>query len=65
MKVCSLKPGATAEFMTSRGKDFDLESERRLDHLKFLCNKVLLKYKGIEQALTSEGGGKSDPLASF
>ena len=51
--------------MTSRGKDFDLESERRLDHLKFLCNKVLLKYKMIEEALTSEAGRKSDPFASF
>ena len=36
--------------MTSGGEDFDLGSEMKLDHLKLLCNKVLLKSKGIEEA---------------
>ena len=36
--------------MTSGGEDFDLGSEMKLDHLKLLCNKVLLKYGGIEEA---------------
>ena len=35
--------------MTSGGEDFNLGSEMRLDHLKLLCNKVLLKCKGIEE----------------
>ena len=32
-----------------QGDSWPLE-ERRLDHSKILCNKVLLKYKGIEEA---------------
>ena len=36
--------------MTSGGEEFNPESDRRLDHSKMLCNKVLLKYKGIEEA---------------
>ena len=33
-------------FLASRGEEFNLGPETRLDHSEFLCNKVLLKYKG-------------------
>ena len=32
-------------FVTSGGEDFNPGPETRLDHLKLLCNKVLLKYE--------------------
>ena len=34
------------EFLASRREEFSLGPETRLDHSEFLCNKVLLKYKG-------------------
>ena len=36
--------------MTSQGDDFNLGSKMRLDHLKLLCNNVLLENKGIDEA---------------
>ena len=32
-------------FLASRGEEFNLRPEMRLDHSELLCNKVLLKYK--------------------
>ena len=32
-------------FLASRGEEFNLGPEMRLDHSEVLCNKVLLKYK--------------------
>ena len=34
------------EFLASRGEEFNLGPEKRLDRSEILCNKVLLKYKG-------------------
>ena len=31
--------------VTSRGEDFHLGTETRLDHWSFLCNRILFKYK--------------------
>ena len=33
-------------FLASRGEEFNLGTEMRLDCSELLCNKVLLKYKG-------------------
>ena len=33
-------------FVASGGEEFDPGPETRLDHLKFFCSKVLLKYNG-------------------
>ena len=54
--------------MTSGGEEFDPESDRRLDHSKMLCNKVLLKYKGIEAASDTDfrrGHKECPPLLVF
>ena len=51
LKGCSCKPWATLQIVTFRGEDLHPGSEMRLDHLKLLCNKVLLKYKGIDIGL--------------
>ena len=34
------------QFLVSRGEEFNLGPETRLDRSELLCNKVLLKYKG-------------------
>ena len=36
----------TLGFLASRGDEFNLGPEMRLDHSELLCNQVLLKYKG-------------------
>ena len=50
LKVCSQERETTLGFVTFGGEDFDPGSETRLYLLKLLCNNVLLKYKGIEEA---------------
>ena len=40
----------TPGFFTSRGEEFNLGLETRLDHSELLCNKVLLKYKGDRES---------------
>ena len=50
--------------MTSLGQDFNPGSKTRLDHLKLLCNNVLLKNKGIDKA-SDVGGRKSAPPCYF
>ena len=54
-------------FMTSGGEDFYLRSEMMLDPLMLLCNKVLLKYKGIEEApdIDNRTGQKECPCCCF
>ena len=37
-------------FLASRGEEFNPWPETRLDYSKFLCNKVLLKYKGDRES---------------
>ena len=37
-------------FLASGGDGFNPGSETRLDHSEFLCNKVLLKYKGDRES---------------
>ena len=41
-----LNHAKTLGFLASRGEEFDLGPEMRLDCSELLCNKVLLKYKG-------------------
>ena len=36
----------TPGFLASRGEEFNLGPEMRLDRSELLCNKVLLMYKG-------------------
>ena len=36
--------------LASRGQEFNLGPETRLDHSELLCNKVLLKYKGDRES---------------
>ena len=50
MKCCNCEPSATLGVVTPGGEDFYPGPEMMLDPLKLLCNKVLLKYKGIEEA---------------
>ena len=38
------------ESLASRGEEFNLGPETRLDHSELLCNKVLLKYKGDRES---------------
>ena len=45
LKGCCYKPCAMLGFVACREEEFDPGPEMRLDHLKLLCNKVLLKYK--------------------
>ena len=40
----------TLGFLASRGEDFNLGPETRLDHSELLCNKVLLNIKELEKA---------------
>ena len=47
-------------FLVSGGEEFNLGPMMRLDHLQFLCDKVLLKYKR-----EAEEGRKSAPLIVF
>ena len=37
-------------FLASRGEEFNLGPETRLDHSELLCDKVLLKYKGDRES---------------
>ena len=37
-------------FLASRGDEFNLGPETRLDHSELLCHKVLLKYKGDRES---------------
>ena len=37
-------------FLASRGDEFNLGPETRLDRSELLCNKVLLKYKGDRES---------------
>ena len=37
-------------FLVSRGEEFNLGPETRLDHSELLCNNVLLKYKGNRES---------------
>ena len=37
-------------FLASRGEEFNLEPEMRLDRSELLCDKVLLKYKGDRES---------------
>ena len=48
----------TPGFLASGQEEFNLGPETRLDHSELLCNKVLLKYKGIRR------GQKEYPFAS-
>ena len=40
----------TPRFLASRGEEFNLGPETRLDRSELLCNKVLLKYKGDRES---------------
>ena len=40
----------TPGFLASRGEEFNLGPETRLDRSELLCNKVLLKYKGDRES---------------
>ena len=40
-----LNHAKTPESLASRGEEFNLGPEKRLDHSELLYNKVLLKYK--------------------
>ena len=40
----------TPGFLASRGEEFNLGPDMRLDHLELLYNKVLLKYKGDRES---------------
>ena len=42
---CRCEPCAMLGFVTSGGEDFDQGPETRLN-MSFLCNRILLKYKG-------------------
>ena len=53
-------------FMASRGEEYDLEPEGRLDHLEPLCSKILLKHEiGKASDINIRRGQKECPLASF
>jgi len=56
----------TPGFLAPRGEEFNPGPETRLDRSELLCNKVLLKYKGIEKAsdIGIRRGQKEYPLAS-
>ena len=45
-----LNHAKTLGFLASRGEEFDLGPEMRLDHSELLCNKVLLKCKGDRES---------------
>ena len=53
-----LNHAKTPGFLASGREEFNLGPETRLDDLELLCNKVLLKNKGIRR------GKKEYPLAS-
>ena len=52
--------------MASRGEEFNLGPETRLDRSELLCNRVLAKYKRDREAsdIDIRRGQKEDPLAS-
>ena len=45
-----LNHAKTPGFLASRGEEFNLGPEKRLNHSELLCNKVLLKYKGDRES---------------
>ena len=45
VKGCRCEPWMVSEFLVSRGENFDLGPETRLDHSGLLGSKILLKYK--------------------
>ena len=51
--------------MASRGEEFNLGPETRLDRSELLCNRVLAKYKRDREAsdIDIRRGQKEDPLA--
>ena len=53
-------------FVTSRGEDFNLGPETRLDHWSFWCNRILLKYKREKASdIDIRRGQKEYPLLIF
>ena len=54
----------TPGFLASRGEEFNLGPEMRLDCSELLCNKVLLKYKEKASDIGIRRGQKEYPLAS-
>ena len=60
------EPQKMLGFLASRGEEFNLGLEMRLDHSELLCNKVLFKYKEIEKAsvIDIRRGQKECPLTS-
>ena len=58
------EPWKTLGFWASRGEEFNLGPEMRLDRVKLLCNKVLLKYKRARESFwhrNQKGAGKVPP----
>ena len=57
----------TPGFLGSGGDDFNPGPETRLDHSEFLCNKVLLKYKGGRESFWHghQKGAKEYPPPSL
>ena len=53
-------------FLASRGEEFNLGPDMRLDHLELLYNKVLLKYKGDRESFChrNQKGAERIPPAS-
>ena len=45
LKGCCCELCAMLGLVTSRGEDFNPGQEMSCDHLDFLCNRILLKYK--------------------
>ena len=45
-----LNHAKTMGFLASRGEEFNLGPETRLEHSELLCNKVLLNYKGDRES---------------
>ena len=62
-----LNHAKTPGFLAPGGDEFNPGPETRLDRSELLCNKVFLKYKGIEKAsdIGIRRGQKSTPLLVF
>ena len=43
-------------FLASRGEEFNLGPETRLDHSELLCNRVLLQYKRDRESCRHQKG---------
>ena len=60
-----LNHAKTPGSLASRGEEFNLGPETRLDRSELLCNKVLFKYKGEKASdIGIRRGQKEYPLAS-